>query len=221
MKMDQEKLNLTWHTFTDHLRGMLLEMMISNEFTDVTLITDDKKYYKAHKVILCASSPMFKNILSDNTNTLIYLRGIQSGDLELILQFIYTGETTLYQDRMNEFFNVAKNLEIKEISKEIPEKKMKCKKFENERELPTTSDTDSQVWEENLYNSITPKAMSKTDLPYPCDQCNKRYYDKSTLNKHRRSIHEGKKYPCDKCPYKATQQAHLKSHISLKHEQSI
>ena len=36
-----------------------------------------------------------------------------------ILQFMYLGQTTLYQDRMNMFLHAAKNLEIKEIGKDI------------------------------------------------------------------------------------------------------
>ena len=39
--------------------------------------------------------------------------------MESILEFMYLGVATFYQDRMNEFLNVAKNLEIKEISKDV------------------------------------------------------------------------------------------------------
>ena len=123
--MNQEKFNLTWHTYTDHLRGMLHDMMSSNELTDVTLVSEDKKKFKAHKVVLSACSSVFKGIISDTflSSPIIYLRGIQSFEIESILQFIYLGEATFYQERMNEFINVAKSLEIKEISKdiEIPE----------------------------------------------------------------------------------------------------
>ena len=40
-RMNQEKFNLTWHTYTDHLREMLHNMMSSEEFTDVTLVSED------------------------------------------------------------------------------------------------------------------------------------------------------------------------------------
>ena len=39
--------------------------------------------------------------------------------MESILEFMYLGVATFYQERMNEFLNVAKNLEIKEISKDV------------------------------------------------------------------------------------------------------
>merc|ERR1719244_372170 len=104
---------------------MLQNMMSSNELTDVTLISEDKKKFKAHKVILSACSSLFKSIIceSDLSGPIIYLRGIQSLEIESILQFIYFGEATFYQERMNEFINVARSLEVKDIIKdiEIPE----------------------------------------------------------------------------------------------------
>ena len=123
--MNQEKFTLTWHTYTDHLRELLHDMMSSNELTDVTLVSEDKKQFKVHKVVLSASSPVFKSIISDNilSSPIIYLKGIQSMEIESILQFLYLGEATLYRERMNELLTVAKSLEIKEISieSEIPE----------------------------------------------------------------------------------------------------
>ena len=62
--MNQDMFNLKWYTYTDHLREMLHDMMSSNELTDVTLVTEDKKLFRAHKVVLSASSPVFKSIIS-------------------------------------------------------------------------------------------------------------------------------------------------------------
>ena len=108
--MNQEKFNLKWQTHTDHVREMLCSMMISEELTDVTIVSEDKIQFKAHRVVLSACSPFFQDIIKGNllANSFIYLRGIQSIEIEAILQFIYQGETTLNQDRMNEFLNVAK-----------------------------------------------------------------------------------------------------------------
>ena len=41
---------------------------------DVTLVTEDKKQCKAYKVVLSASSTVFKNIIGDNfsSNPIIY-----------------------------------------------------------------------------------------------------------------------------------------------------
>ena len=83
--MNQEKYNLNWHTYSDHLREMLLEMMKSDQLTDVTLVCDDKKQFKAHKVVLSACSSVFKSIIYDlpQDSSVIYLRGIQHQEMEM------------------------------------------------------------------------------------------------------------------------------------------
>ena len=63
--MHQEKYDLNWHTYSDHLREMLHEMMKSKELTDVTLICDEKRQLKAHKIVLSACSSVFKSIIHD------------------------------------------------------------------------------------------------------------------------------------------------------------
>ena len=91
----QEKYNLTWDRYSDHLRESLKEMMTSAEFADVTLVTDDRQQIRAHRNILSACSPLFKNILlfdSNSANPIIYLKGIQYSEMDSILQFIYLGE---------------------------------------------------------------------------------------------------------------------------------
>ena len=119
----QEKYTLTWHSYSDHLRDALTEMMTSSEFADVTLVTDDKQQIRAHRNILSAASPVFKSILqmdSKNANPVIYLRGMQHSEIESIMQFIYLGEARFYEERMSEFLTVSKNLEIKNLSSIVP-----------------------------------------------------------------------------------------------------
>jgi len=84
--MHQEKYSLKWHTYSDHLRSMMKELMMNEDFSDITLVTEDKKHIKAHISILRACSPVFKDILKieKNTNQIMYLReGFKS--LRLIL----------------------------------------------------------------------------------------------------------------------------------------
>ena len=84
--------------------------------SDVTLVTNDKQQIRAYRNILSACSPVFKSFLqidSKNANPVIYLKGIQHPEMESIMQFIYLGETRFYEERMNEFLTVSKNLEIR------------------------------------------------------------------------------------------------------------
>ena len=113
--MEQEMFNITSQKYTDYLREMLLDMKNSTFLSDVTLVCEDKKQYKAHKFILSSSSPFFKDIICDNllANPIIYLRGIHSYEMELILEFIYLGQATCKEDQVKEFLDVATSLEIK------------------------------------------------------------------------------------------------------------
>ena len=55
----------------------------------------------------------FQSIIKDlpQKETVIYLRGVQAQEMKPILQF--------YHDRMNDFLNFARSLEIQEISKDV------------------------------------------------------------------------------------------------------
>ena len=66
LTMHKEKYNINWHTYSDHLKEMLHEMMKSNELEDVILVCDDKKQFKAHKIVLSACSTVFKSIITSN-----------------------------------------------------------------------------------------------------------------------------------------------------------
>ena len=117
-----EKYTLNWHTFSEHLQLMFKDLyQEEGRYSDVTLVSDDQTQFKAHKIVLSACSPVFKKIIDSNPSQhpLIYLRGIQSYEIESILQFMYLGEGKFYQERMGEFIKVAKDLEVKEISKGV------------------------------------------------------------------------------------------------------
>ena len=116
-----EKYTLKWHTFSDHLQLFFKDLYEEEKHSDVTLVCDDQTQFKAHKIVLRACSPVFKKIIDNNPSQhpLIYLRGIQSYEMESILQFMYLGEGKFYYERKGEFLKVAKDLEVKEISKGV------------------------------------------------------------------------------------------------------
>ena len=60
------------------------------EFKDITLTCNDNQTVHAHKLMLTAGSPVFKDLLRRNPHPrlLIYIRGVNSHQLEEILDFI-------------------------------------------------------------------------------------------------------------------------------------
>ena len=69
------------------------ELCNNQDFSDVTLVTEDDELVRAHKVILSSSSTFFKNVFKryQHQNPLIYLKDIPFKYLDLVLEFIYTG----------------------------------------------------------------------------------------------------------------------------------
>ena len=154
----QKKYTLTWHSYSDHLRDALREMKTSSEFADVTLVTDDKQQIKAHRNILSACSPVFKNIFQidcNNTNPVIYLQGIQHSEMESIMQFIYLGEAKFYEEGMSEFLMASKNLEIKDLSTGIEMNNQTASNDESEN-----NELDNNVSEEEVVDESSSQIMN-------------------------------------------------------------
>ena len=42
--------NLTWHSYSDHLKDMMKEIMASGDFADVTLICDSNARSKSKRI---------------------------------------------------------------------------------------------------------------------------------------------------------------------------
>ena len=220
--MHLEKYSLKWDTYQDHLKAMMKEMMMNEDFSDVTLVTEDKKQIKANTSILSACSPVFKDILKKekNSNIVMYLRGIQFSELESIMQFIYLGEATFYEERMDEFLAVAKSLEIKELcNSDTPAKDM----LDDERS-PVDQDTSTEFREQTSDHVIEQASQDREGSiasaarKYECDQCHKTYFSRGALCRHKQSEHQGVKYACNQCYYQATSQSDLNVHTQSKHE---
>ena len=224
--MDAEKYNLTWNDYPDHLRTLMHDLMVSEDFADVTLVTDDKKKVRAHRHVLSACSPVFKEILQiekQNNHPFIYLRGIQYSEIEPILQFMYLGEAKLYEERLNEFLSAVRDLEIKELYKRVKTNQAHDKttqKLEEDSNFTSEND-DYNIKLEEADNVGSNDSMQQTGKPISrlqCTQCDKTFSGKPGLWLHTKSVHEGVKYPCSQCDFQAKRQLQLTEHIQSKHE---
>merc|ERR1711936_979813 len=213
-----ETYDLKWKTYNDHIVGVFKDLGEEGHFADVTLVSDDQMPTPAHKVVLSACSPVLKTLLVNNPHShpLLYLRGIKQTELQAILKFMYFGETQIFENRINEFVSVAKDLEVKEISKE------------HDDEIETAEETQIIEPEEQVQNTAefvaegtTVKAENNTERTiarprqrsianiegsFSCDECEAKFTRADSLRTHKKSKHEGVRYPCDQCDYKATTQ---------------
>ena len=109
-----EKFCLKWNDYQVNWTKSLSELRNDREFEDVTLISDDKVKFSAHKILLSSCSSVFKFILKGNPhlNPLLYLSGVSSFNLGHIMDYIYHGEVNLFQDQLDSFLESAQKLEV-------------------------------------------------------------------------------------------------------------
>ena len=118
---------MKWNEFDTNIREYFKNLRDSENLFDVTLVTEDEKQIKAHRLILAAGSQFFSDIFlkNDDANMLIYLKGIRITQLENIVDFIYNGEASIMQEDLKEFLANGKELKLKGFQEELHDKKGK------------------------------------------------------------------------------------------------
>jgi len=112
-----EKFCLRWNDFETNISVAFRELREEKDFFDVTLACDDSQV-QAHKVILSACSPFFRNVLRRNPHQhpLLYLKGVKYKELLSVLNFMYMGEVNVAQEELNSFLSVAEDLRVKGLT---------------------------------------------------------------------------------------------------------
>jgi len=124
--MGSEKFCLRWNDFETNISSAFRELREDKDFFDVTLACDDEQI-QAHKVILSACSPFFRNILRRNPHQhpLLYLKGVKYTDIQAVLNFMYHGEVNVAQEELNSFLAVAEDLRVKGLTQNQSEPQTK------------------------------------------------------------------------------------------------
>ena len=89
---------LRWNDFQTNMVASFKHLRDEKSFCDVTIATEGQ-HTKAHKMILCACSPYFKNLLEQNPakHPIIILKDVPFQHLTAILEFMYAGEVNVAQ----------------------------------------------------------------------------------------------------------------------------
>ena len=112
-----EKFCLRWNDFQTTVSQSFGLLRKEEDFFDVTLVSDDEVQISAHKLVLASSSSFFKSVLrkSPHSHPLIYLSGVDSANLEFILNYIYQGEVNIYQEQLDTFLDIAQKLKVSSL----------------------------------------------------------------------------------------------------------
>ena len=115
--MNSEKFCLLWNDFETNISTAIQELRDDKDFFDITLACDDEQI-QAHKMILSACSPFFKNILRRNPHQhpLLDLKGVKFNELQSVLNLMYHEEVNVAQEDLNSFLSVAEDLRVKGLT---------------------------------------------------------------------------------------------------------
>ena len=123
MTFPSEKFCLKWSEFQQNIISSFHDLGKDKYFSDVTLVCEEDQQIEAHKIILAACSPFFSTLLKKNKHShpMIYMRGLKAKDLVAVVDFIYHGETNIYQEDLDGFLALAEELQLKGLDKEDKE----------------------------------------------------------------------------------------------------
>ena len=113
-----EIFRLKWNDFQNNLTGALKRIQSDKDFTDVTLVCGDGQTMEAHKVVLAASSPFLRQVLSSNKHPhpLIFLRAVKLRHLVSVVEFLYKGEVNIDKEDLDSFFSLAADLHLQVLN---------------------------------------------------------------------------------------------------------
>ena len=193
-------------------------------------MSDDERQIPAHKLVLSACSDFFKSILRNNSHShpLLYLSGIHSTNLSLILDYIYQGETQIYHEDLENFLEVAHKLKIEGLITTNDNDNISSTKHEDQEEKslkPNAADPDTEVFcseetegeiikirksrlertgavtveNNSAAEEIIQSNLIKEDGGYRCNICDFSRRGKGDITRHIESHIEGLSYSCPEC----------------------
>jgi len=116
---------LKWNSYQSSLTTAFKSLQQNENFVDVTL-TSEGQTLRAHKVILSASSPYFRELLggiSPWQHPVLLLSQVPFQDLTSILDFVYLGQVTVVQENLQSFLKSAELLRIRGLTEEYKNEK--------------------------------------------------------------------------------------------------
>ena len=175
----------------------------------MTLVTEDNQFVSGHKVVLAASSELFKNILkkADHSTPMIYLNGVEFKELSWIIDYIYEGETNTFQDDLDRFLGTAEKLKIEGLignkeendntfvndhedektntnSVEVKEAHTDHRNFGQNREIFKVIQTSESTVYKEAKKAVDDLVMKAGQDAWVCKACNKTAKRASDIRKH-------------------------------------
>ena len=166
-----DKLCLQWNDFQKNVANAFRNLREDKEFADLTLVCEDGNQIEVHKMVLSSSSPFFKTLLAKNKHShpLIYMRGIKSGDLSAVIDFLYHGEAKVFEEDLDSFLAISEEFQLMGLMKESDEKELGGKEDQNDQ-LPKTKQISQEPIKQTSSGNIpSPKPETERKVIVPND----------------------------------------------------
>nr|CAD7260845.1 unnamed protein product [Timema shepardi] len=153
---EEQQFCLRWNNFHANITSQFEALRDEEDFVDVTLACDGQRL-KAHKVVLSACSPYFKELFKASLEQLInpiptsnpckhpilFLRDVEFSHLQSLVEFMYAGEVNVAQAQLSSFLHTAESLQIRGLT-EAPQRHKHLYRHQapSEPSSPTTSNQE-------------------------------------------------------------------------------
>ena len=144
--------NFQTHLAEKTLPGLYWEKL----FSDVTLVSEDEKYFSAHRNILTSVSPVLRRILLGlprDQLPVIFLKDVMAEHLESLLHFIYNGEMDLEQENISKVAQLLNEFEVDKV--------FQIEDVQTEEETAENTKSEKETIEEVVRNSSADSPIEK------------------------------------------------------------
>ena len=210
-EMMSEQYCLKWNAFQSTVSNSFSILRKEESLFDVILVSDDHVQTSAHKLVLSACSNFFKDILKTTSHPqpVIYLSGVTSTMIGYILDYIYLGEVSLYQEELDIFLETAQKLKIEGL---LSTEKSNTLDLKNEKH-----DTD-QVFEDvksTIFDAVKPDVKERPLKNNPIVRIESQREEELEAKKNEMLVKKSGVYYCNLCGHSGSDRRNMQRHTEI------
>jgi len=126
--VNEEAFCLKWNDFHTSLTSTFTELRAESDLLDATIFCEGQ-LVRAHKLVLSASSTIFRQLFRNNDQSLLHhsqtvepvlmMWDVKAEDLKLLLDFMYQGQVNVAHENLNSFLALAERLQVRGLTSNI------------------------------------------------------------------------------------------------------
>ncbi|XP_044755682.1 BTB/POZ domain-containing protein 18-like isoform X1 [Coccinella septempunctata] len=177
--IEDQQFCLRWNNFQANFTSQFETLRDDEDFTDVTIACEGQKL-QAHKVVLSACSPYFKELFKTNpcSHPIIFMKDVEAQHIVALMEFMYAGEVNVAQANLSAFLKTAESLKIRGLTDTTTSYDTESPKGEEDTLYLNPQSSKQKINKPHISSSSTvtssqdiPKELSPSPSPPPKRQC--------------------------------------------------